>query len=458
MVFSSLIFLFRFLPLALLAYFLAPRFLKNGVLLVISLFFYAWGEPRYVLIMFISIAVDYIASGGIERNRSNPIRKRLFLALSICTNLGLLLGFKYSNFLIENLNAAFGLAMAPIAITLPLGISFYTFQTLSYSIDVYRGEVPAERNLIDFGAYVCLFPQLIAGPIVRYVDIRKALKSRTVDFEQIESGIGLFILGLASKVLIANNAGMLWDDIQKIGFGNLSLPMAWLGIAAFTLQIYFDFGGYSLMAIGLGRILGFEFPRNFDDPYAAKSVTEFWRRWHMTLGSWFRSYVYIPMGGNQKGFPRQVFNLLIVWFLTGFWHGASWNFVFWGLYFFVFLVLEKLFLLKWLNRHTIAAHVYLIGVVMVSWVIFAITDIGGIGLYLQKMFSGPLTGEGLYYFKSYGLTLILGALFSTPLTKKWYAQLKARRGVFALTLSVIFFVCVSYLVGSSFNPFLYFRF
>ena len=458
MVFSDLLFIFRFLPLALIVYFLAPRFLKNGVLLIVSLIFYGWGEPKYILIMFVSIIVDYLASTGIEKHRNNKHWMRFFLSLSIISNLGILTAFKYSNFFIDQINSLFGTEIASTALALPLGISFYTFQTMSYTLDVYFGRVKAERNFIDFGAYVCLFPQLIAGPIVKYVDIQKALKSRKPNVEQIDVGIRFFILGLSSKVLIANNVGMLWQDVQHIGFENISMPLAWLGILAFAFQIYFDFNGYSLMAIGLGKILGFEFPRNFDDPYAARSITEFWRRWHMTLGEWFRTYVYIPLGGNRKGIWRQILNLLIVWFLTGFWHGASWSFILWGLYFAVICIIEKVVLLKYLKKYVFLSHFYTIGLVLISWVIFALPNFSDIYLYYSRLFSLEIRSDYIYALRNYGATFMLAALFSTPFVKKLYARIENNPMLLTVVLIILFLMNTSYLVDSGFNPFLYFRF
>ena len=365
MVFSSILFLFRFFPIAMLVYYIAPRRYKNLVLLVESLVFYSWGEVRYFPIMIASILVDFIASNGIEKHRQSKGACRAFLTLSVVFNLGMLGFFKYTNFLLLNLGALTGLSFPALSLTLPLGISFYTFQTMSYTIDVYRGKVPAERNIVDFGAFVVLFPQLIAGPIVRYTDVNRELKSRVITLDGVQEGIDIFIRGLGRKVLIANNIGALWTEVSAMNFEVISTPLAWLGILAYTFQIYFDFSGYSQMAIGLGRMLGFRFPRNFDDPYIAKSVTEFWRRWHMTLGSWFREYLYIPLGGNRCSFPRQVFNLFVVWAATGLWHGASWNFVLWGLYFFVFLVLEKAFLRPRLEKTRVLGHLYLLFLVVV---------------------------------------------------------------------------------------------
>lgn len=461
MVFSSLIFLFRFMPLAFLAYYIAPRFMKNGVLLLVSLLFYAWGEPKYVLIMFFSIALDYTASNGIERFRDRKVLKRLFMALSVMGNMGLLLTFKYTNFFIENINHFGGFSINPVALTLPLGISFYTFQTMSYTIDVYRGQVKAEKNLIDFGAYVCLFPQLIAGPIVKYVDVAKELKERTMNLDQISEGIRYFIMGLCSKILIANPMGQLWNDVQTLGISNVSTPMAWIGIIGFAFQIYFDFSGYSMMAIGLGKMLGFEFPKNFDYPYTSRSITEFWRRWHMTLGSWFREYVYIPLGGNRMGMKRQMINLFIVWFLTGFWHGASWNFILWGLYFAIFLIIEKVFLLKYLNKSQILSRVYAMFVVLIGWVIFANESLTTLGGYLHRLFvwqSGSTSFDYRYALSHYGFVLVLAVFFSAPWIKRFYERFERRKVFVGLGLTTLFLICVSYLVDSSFNPFLYFRF
>lgn len=346
MVFSSILFLFRFMPAAFAIYYLVPRRFKNFTLLVLSLIFYSWGEAKYFPIMIASIVVDYTASGLIESHRDNKLICRLGLIYSMVFNLGMLGFFKYTNFFVGNLNALFGLSLPTISFVLPLGISFYTFQTMSYTIDVYLGKVKAERNIIDFGAFVVLFPQLIAGPIVRYTDINRELKERQINLPQIQDGIKLFILGLGSKVLIANNVGALWTEIEAIGavegFLSISTPLAWMAVFAYSLQIYFDFSGYSLMAIGLGKMLGFEFPKNFDFPYISRSFGEFWRRWHMTLGAWFREYLYIPLGGNRVSKPRLYFNLFVVWAATGFWHGASWNFVFWGLFFFVTQVVERM--------------------------------------------------------------------------------------------------------------------
>ncbi len=459
MVFSSILFLFRFFPIAMLVYYIAPRRYKNLVLLVESLVFYSWGEVRYFPIMIASILVDFIASNGIEKHRQSKGACRAFLTLSVVFNLGMLGFFKYTNFLLLNLGAVTGLSFPALSLTLPLGISFYTFQTMSYTIDVYRGKVPAERNIVDFGAFVVLFPQLIAGPIVRYTDVNRELKSRVITLDGVQEGIDIFIRGLGRKVLIANNIGALWTEVSAMNFEVISTPLAWLGILAYTFQIYFDFSGYSQMAIGLGRMLGFRFPRNFDDPYIAKSVTEFWRRWHMTLGSWFREYLYIPLGGNRCSFPRQVFNLFVVWAATGLWHGASWNFVLWGLYFFVFLVLEKAFLRPRLEKTRVLGHLYLLFLVVVSWAIFAITDFAALGRFLAAMFSFRPGTEWLYYLRNYGVTFLLAGFLSTPLLARWEARW-GERGRMAknLVLGVVLIASIAYLEDATYNPFLYFRF
>ena len=459
MVFSSILFLFRFFPAAMAVYFLAPKRWRNLVLLVESLIFYSWGEVRYFPIMIASILVDFIASNGIERHRDSRRACRAFLCLSVVFNLGMLGFFKYTNFILGNLSALFGLSLPALSLTLPLGISFYTFQTMSYTIDVYRGKVPAEKNIIDFGAFVVLFPQLIAGPIVRYTDVSRELKSRTITPGDVQEGIGIFIRGLGRKVLIANNIGALWTEVSAMNFSAISTPLAWLGILAYTFQIYFDFSGYSQMAIGLGRMLGFRFPQNFNDPYIAKSVTEFWRRWHISLSTWFREYLYIPLGGNRCSFPRQIFNLFVVWAATGLWHGASWNFVLWGLYFFVFLVLEKAFLRPFLEKTRVLGHLYLLFLVVVSWAVFAITDFAALGRFLTALFSFRGGSEWLYYLRNYGVTFLLAAFLSTPLLARLEERLGGRLGwAKNLALTVVLVASVAYLVDATYNPFLYFRF
>ena len=462
MVFSSILFLFRFMPAAFAIYYLVPRRFKNFTLLVLSLIFYSWGEAKYFPVMIASIVVDYTASGLIESHRNNKLICRLGLIYSVVFNLGMLGFFKYTNFFVGNLNALFGLSLPTISFVLPLGISFYTFQTMSYTIDVYLGKVKAERNIIDFGAFVVLFPQLIAGPIVRYTDINRELKERQINLPQIQDGIKLFILGLGSKVLIANNVGALWTEIEAIGAGegflSISTPLAWMAVFAYSLQIYFDFSGYSLMAIGLGKMLGFEFPKNFDFPYISRSFTEFWRRWHMTLGSWFREYLYIPLGGNRVSRPRLYFNLFVVWAATGFWHGASWNFIFWGLFFFVFLVIERMGFKQVLERHSAFSHVYVIFFLLLSWALFAVTDLGMLGDLFTRMFV-PMGGvDWIYYLRNYIVVFILGTVLSTPALKGLYLRLEKNNVFCLIFFGAIFLASTAYLVDATYNPFLYFRF
>ncbi|MEG1984128.1 MAG: MBOAT family O-acyltransferase [Oscillospiraceae bacterium] len=468
MVFSSLLFIFQFLPIALLLYYIAPKKSKNLVLFLVSLVFYSWGEVRYFPIMLATIIVNYICALGIERasskKKTSQARRRAFLIIALVISFGFLFVFKYVDFFISNVNGLFNITIPLLKLTLPLGISFYTFQTLSYTIDVYRGTVKAEHSFVNTAAFVTLFPQLIAGPIVRYSDIQQELKSRTITPRMLEQGMEEFIIGLAKKVLIANNVGALWTEIEKMGFSSVSTPLAWLGALAFTLQIYFDFSGYSQMAIGLGHMMGFNFPPNFDNPYSSKSITEFWRRWHMTLSSWFKEYVYIPLGGNRKGYARQLFNMFVVWACTGFWHGASWNFVLWGLYYFVLLAIEKAGYLKFLDKHKAFAHVYTLIAVMLGWVLFAITDFSGLGIYFQRMFVPSLVSGGAatvgvgYYLRNYAVSLALGCFFSTDTSSFVYGVVREKRAVKIILMLLLFLVSVAYLVDSTYNPFLYFRF
>lgn len=460
MVFSNIFFIFRFLSLFLVIYYLVPYKYKNGIITIFSLVFYSWGEVKYFPIMILSTVVDFFCSQVIEKHRDSSKIKKTSLAVSVVFNLGMLLTFKYADFFISNINSAFGTAIPLLKLTLPLGISFYTFQTMSYTIDVYRGDTKAENSIINFSAYVTMFPQLIAGPIVKYTDIREKLNTYEgrITLDEINEGIKIFIFGLGKKVLIANNVGALWTDIEALGFANVSTPLAWLGIVAYALQIYFDFSGYSLMAIGLGKMMGFDFPQNFNLPYISKSITEFWRRWHMTLGSWFREYVYIPLGGNRKGLKRQIFNMFVVWFLTGFWHGADWNFMLWGLYYFVFLVIEKAFLLDKLNKSKILSRIYTLLVVLVGWALFYITDLGSLWAFLGKMFTISGGVPATYFFKNYRISILIGILCSTPLTTKFYDKFKDKNRVMIPVLLVIFVLSVAYLVDSTYNPFIYFRF
>ena len=458
MVFSSVLFIFRFLPIAMILYFLTPNKFKNLTLLLVSLIFYSWGEPKYFLIMVASIFVDYFVSRGIEKSRNNKKVSIMLLSISILFNLGILFFFKYFNFFLENINNILGLSLKYVKITLPLGISFYTFQTMSYTIDVFLGKVKAEKNIINFGAFVCLFPQLIAGPIVKYTDINLELKHRKIDIKQIQEGIELFILGLGSKVLIANNIGAFWSEIEGKGFDGIGTVIAWISVLAFAFQIYFDFSGYSLMAIGLGKILGFNFPRNFNYPYISKSITEFWRRWHITLGSWFKEYVYIPLGGNRVGKLRIYINLFIVWFLTGFWHGASYNFILWGLYFFVLISIEKAFLFKFLEKYKIISHIYSIFFILLGWTIFAVVDLEQLKILLKQMFSISKNNQWIYYVRNYGITFIIAAALATPIVKNIYNKIIKSDILNTIILMVIFLISIAYLVDATYNPFLYFRF
>ena len=462
MVFSSLLFLFRFLPITFLIYYLAPTKLKNTVLFLASLFFYTWGEPKFFPIMLVSIAINYVAGLLMERfDKKEGVRRACFW-IAFAITLGFLLFFKYTNFFLSNINALLGTSLPLLSSSefhLPLGISFYTFQILAYTIDVYRRKIKVEHNLIDFGTFVVLFPQLIAGPIVLYSDISRELKHRKITLEQINDGAGLFIMGLASKILLADTIGALWTEVQTLGFANVSTPLAWMGLLAYSFQIYFDFSGYSLMAIGLGRMLGFFFPQNFNYPYISKSVTEFWRRWHITLSSWFREYVYIPLGGNRVGRARHFFNIFAVWFLTGFWHGANWNFIFWGLYFFVLLMIEKTFLLKRLEKSRILSHVYLIFFVMIGWALFALSDLSALGELLQRLFSLNGGNDWMYYLRDYAGMLILCVLASTPFFKVLAdSRLGKNRVVRTVFLSVVLLVSVAFMVDSTYSPFLYFNF
>ncbi|EGT3600031.1 MBOAT family protein [Clostridium perfringens] len=455
MVFSSIMFIFRFLPIMFIIYYLTPKKFKNLSLLILSLVFYSWGEPKYFIIMLLSIGVDYSISIFIEKYRGKKIITKVLLFCSLIFNLGMLILFKYLNFFIENINLVFGTSLSLIYLTLPLGISFYTFQTMSYTIDVYRGKIKAERNIINFGAYVCLFPQLIAGPIVKYSDIKNELKNRKIKVNQVEEGITEFIIGMGKKVLIANNIGLLWNEIQELGINYVSTPLLWLGVIAFSFQIYFDFSGYSSMAIGLGKMLGFDFPENFNFPYMSRSITEFWRRWHITLGAWFKEYVYIPMGGNRLGKNRTILNLFVVWFLTGFWHGAKYNFIIWGLYFFFLIVIEKVFLMNYLNKYKIFSHIYAIVCIVFGWALFSFEDL----LSIKYLFQMEFSWDFIYYLRNYFLVMIIAILGSTKLINNIYERfIKKNKSLECLVLMIVFTLSVAYLVDSTYNPFLYFRF
>jgi alginate O-acetyltransferase complex protein AlgI len=470
MVFSSLIFLFAYLPIVLAAYYICPRKWRNLLLFVVNLVFYGWGEPVFVILMVISTLVDYTCGYFIDKNReSNPRRAKGFLIASMIINLSMLGFFKYSGMLLKTVNLIPGVDIPiPKLPDLPIGISFYTFQTMSYSIDVYRREAPVQKNIITFGTYVSLFPQLIAGPIVRYKDVAYQLDHRRETLDDFTKGVCIFCVGLAKKVLIANQMGAMWEAMLSTGQDNGWLG-SWFGIIGYSLQIYFDFSGYSDMACGLGNMLGFEFLKNFNYPYISKSITEFWRRWHISLGTWFREYVYIPLGGNRKGFGRQIINLLIVWFLTGLWHGASYNFILWGLYFGLLLVIEKLVLKKWLAKCPAAVqHIYALFFIIIGWVIFYFADDKGgmpaLGQFLGSMFNfgGIVIGENaLTLVMSYLPMLIVGCVAATPLGALLYKKVRATAAAPALQAvycAAVLFISTALLVAGSYNPFIYFRF
>ena len=462
MIFSSIPFLYYFLPVVLLVYGLTPREGKNAVLLLFSLVFYGWGEPKYLAVMLVCTALGYGFGLALGRAGRPGVRKAL-LAASVLSSLSFLVYFKYADFFLSNFNALTGASLPLLQLTLPVGISFYTFQILSYTVDVYRGEAQVQKNPIDLACYVTMFPQLIAGPIVRYTDVAEQLKQRgRGDFQK---GASRFLVGLGKKILFANLLGEVcaaWRGTQ-----DGSVLFSWLYAVSYTLHIYFDFSGYSDMAIGLGTLLGFRFPENFNYPYIAASVTEFWRRWHMTLSRWFRDYVYIPLGGNRKGMGKQLRNILIVWLLTGFWHGAAWNFLCWGLYFAALLILEKLVLLRFLEKHRIFGHVYLLLAVVFGFVLFDASTLSGAWDCIRGMLGlGGLpiaSAEEVYLLKSNALLLILAALGATPLPKRIAKALEARCPKAAallhpVALCALLLICTAYLVDGSYNPFLYFRF
>ena len=470
MVFSSIAFIMYFMPVFFLVYYILPAS-KNAWLFLASLGFYYYGvrgNPGYLLLMIMSVVVNFVAGKLIAAQKTKRARKA-WLVVGIVYDLGWLILFKYLGFLIENLNALFGAMHVKVQLEtwnliLPIGISFYTFQIISYLVDVYRRETKAEKSLISLGTYLCMFPQLIAGPIVNYHLIQEQLHKRKHSMEKVESGLKVFALGLAYKVLLANRVGHLWTEVTAIGYESISTPLAWMSIVAYSLQLYFDFYGYSLMAIGLGRMMGFDFPQNFNNPYMAVSMTDFWRRWHMTLGGWFREYVYIPLGGNRGGFAKTVRNMFVVWLLTGLWHGASWNFVLWGLLLFVLLFVEKAGLGKVLERHKALGHIYMILWIPLSWLVFVITDLSQLGIYLQKLFpffgsTGTVLFQGDYlkYGKTYGIYLVLGILFATGVQEKLLKKNKNRLWVILLLLALFWASVYCMYLGMD-DPFLYFRF
>ena len=467
MLFSSIPFLYYFLPLVLAVYFLVPRGAKNAVLFASSLLFYAWGEPRFCVFMLLSIAQGYVFGRLIEKNRRRTKRSKLFLTASVCLSLGLLGYCKYADFFISGLNAVTGASIKLLHVALPIGISFYTFQILSYVVDVYRGSVPAQKSFLKLGTYIAMFPQLIAGPIVRYAEIAPQLDSRQTTLEDVSSGACRFVIGLSKKVLLANVLYELITAFQQSR--DLSVLYFWLYAVSFALQLYFDFSGYSDMAIGLGRIFGFRFSENFTYPYISGSITEFWRRWHISLGSWFRDYVYIPLGGNRVSKAKWLRNILIVWMLTGLWHGASWTFVLWGLGFAFLLVAEKLVYGRLLQRTHVLKHVYTLLLVTLSFVLFNADSVSEAVSQLGAMFGAgglPLVStEGVYYLKSYAGTFLFAAIGATPLVSNAISRFgKTRFGAQALTvlqplvMLALLAACTAFLVDGSFNPFLYFRF
>ncbi|MCQ2537764.1 MAG: MBOAT family protein [Lachnospiraceae bacterium] len=466
MIFSSIPFMYYFLPIVLLLYFIVPKKLRNLVLLLASLFFYAWGELRLSVLMVATITLGYVSGLLVEKTAGKWLSK-FFLILSTVISLGVLGYFKYANFFLESISSLTGTEAIVLKVSLPIGISFYTFQVISYVIDVYRGHVKAQRNFIDMAAYIAMFPQLIAGPIVRYSDIEGQLKDRPITSEKLALGARRFVVGLGKKVLIANTLGALIKEFNATD--EKTVLFYWLYAIACTLQIYFDFSGYSDMAIGLGKILGFDFPENFNYPYVSTSITEFWRRWHMSLGTWFRDYVYIPMGGNRVKKLRWFFNILVVWALTGLWHGAAWNFVAWGLFMAFFLILEKLFLLKPLQKSKVLSHFYTMILVIISFVIFDSATMGQAFEVLKSMFGfGGLSfanSETLYFLRSYAIIFIVGIIFSMPFVRNFFAKAekKEKAGKVLAVLETIFLafmilLVTAYLIDGSFNPFLYFRF
>lgn len=462
MLFSSVEFLFRFLPVFMLLYLFIPEKYRNIVLLSGSLLFYAAGEPYYVLLLILSILINY-GAGKLILDKEKKTAKNV-LILSLIYNFGMLFIFKYWDFAAGILNhLSAGETIPVLSLSLPLGISFYTFQIVSYLFDCYRGKWKEKTGFVSFAAYVTMFPQLVAGPIVKYEEVAERMKERKIRAKSVESGLKLFSIGLGLKVLLANQIGTLWNTLMSAGPGNLSAAAAWMGAFAYSFQIYFDFWGYSLMAKGLGKMLGFRIPRNFNDPYTSRSVSEFWRRWHITLGRWFREYLYIPLGGNRKGFFRTVFNLFVVWSLTGLWHGASFNFVLWGLIFFGLIALEKKGFGKWLESKKIAGHLYIILLIPVTWMVFAITDMRQLLYYLQNMIgihlSDVIVGseQVVRYLKEYGVLFIFCILFSTSVPMDLYRKYKQKWYVIAI-ISVIFCLSVYEIMSGSDNPFLYFRF
>lgn len=464
MVFSSLVFMFAYLPITLLAYYLVPRQGRNIFLFIVNLIFYGWGEPKLVLLMVFNIFFNYIGGWLVDKYRADAKKKKLFLILTCVLDIGILAVFKYMGMITETLNMLPFLNIPELQISLPIGISFYTFQTMSYVIDVYRDDAPVSKNFINFGTYVALFPQLIAGPIVRYRDVAEQLVNRRETLEMFTRGVKLFMVGLAKKVIIANTMGTLTTNIFATTDEN-GVVGTWVGMIAYTFQIYFDFSGYSDMACGLGNMMGFEFLKNFNYPYIAKSITDFWRRWHISLSTWFKEYVYIPLGGNRKGVKRQILNLLIVWGLTGLWHGAAYNFVLWGLYYGLLLILEKFVLKKFLDRlPSFVQHIYTLFIIIIGWGLFYFTDVGQLGKFMVDLFN---FGNGICGNQAFNLImsnlpmLIIAAVASTPLATTLYTRFEHTRFMWipeTLYCMGVLAVSTASLVNQSYNPFLYFRF
>ena len=463
MIFSSIPFLFFFFPLFILLYFTLPFKYKNHILLLFSLIFYAWGEPIYILLMIFSSIVDFINGKNIEKYKDDNKKKKFYLIISIIINISLLGFFKYADFFIKVINNILNLDIPLLKLGLPIGISFFTFQTMSYSIDVYRGDVKAEKDFLTFMTYVCMFPQLIAGPIVRYETVSSELHKRDINFKKFADGFTRFLRGLFKKVLIANNIGLLFTLITSSEVNDISIMTGVIAIVSYAFQIYFDFSGYSDMAIGMGNMCGFTFLENFNYPYISKSITEFWRRWHISLSSWFKDYVYIPLGGSRVNILKNIRNILIVWILTGFWHGASWNFIFWGLYYGILLLLEKFVLKKYIDKlPDFVKHIYTIVLVFIGWMIFAFDDSKYLFGFIKALTSNKFVDSAfLYYFKNYFLIIVIATLFSLPVYPK--VKEKVNNSIFTSLLSIsiyviLFIITLSYLVSDTYNPFLYFRF
>lgn len=471
MLFSSITFMFTFLPCVILIYYISPKSIRNFILMLFSMIFYAWGEPKYIFVMLASIIVGY-GMGLLTdyyKKKDRDKTARLAMVISVLVNLGILFFFKYIGFFTENLNKIPGIELKVLGHALPLGISFYTFQILSYSVDVYRGKAKCQKNIINLAAYITLFPQLIAGPIVRYETVAQQLDKRKESVDMFGDGVNRFVTGLGKKVLIANMCGEIFDKLSGLAASENTIILSWICSIAFSLQIYFDFSGYSDMAIGLGKMFGFEFLENFDYPYISKSITEFWRRWHISLSTWFRDYVYIPLGGNRKGKGRTLLNIFIVWLLTGFWHGAEWNFIIWGLYYFVLLMLEKLFLLEWLKKApSVISRLYSLFFINLGWVIFAYDKMPALKNAVLNMFGGSALAFSndltIYYLISFGLFFVIAFVAATPLPKKLVTKLLNNKNEGLVTgLNAVFILCVlvlstAFLASEAFNPFLYFRF